>query len=168
MSDEFLEIVDNIKQPSVWVRVLFMIVFGVASYLLLIPLIIILSIAQVAFALITGEVNANLKYFSASLDLYVSQIVRFLTSLSEEKPFPFSDFPQVEDSSLTEAPAADVAMAAGNSPSGEEKPKPASKRKTAAKKASAKKVVKKKSAKKAVTEKTASAQKSIDEDPGNI
>ena len=30
MSDELIEIVDNIKQPSVWIRVLFMIVFAVS------------------------------------------------------------------------------------------------------------------------------------------
>ena len=46
MSDELIEIVDNIKQPSVWIRVLFMIVFALASYIIILPLVLVLSIAQ--------------------------------------------------------------------------------------------------------------------------
>ena len=105
MSDELIEIVDNIKQPSVWIRVLFMIVFAVASYIIILPLVLVLSIAQALFVLITGDSNANLRYFSATLELYVSQIIKFLTYLSEVKPFPFSDLPEVEVDTLQEAPA---------------------------------------------------------------
>jgi len=49
MSDELIEIVDNIKQPSVWIRVLFMIVFALASYIIILPLVLVLSIAQALF-----------------------------------------------------------------------------------------------------------------------
>ena len=147
MSDELLEIVDNIKQPSVWIRILFMVVFGVASYVLILPLIIILSIAQTLFVLITGETNENLKYFSASLELYVSQLFKFLTYLEEEKPFPFSDFPEVEDSSMTEAPVARARKANGSSADAG-KSKSASTRKAGTKKAPARKSATKKAAKK--------------------
>ncbi len=147
MSDELSEIVDNIKQPSVWIRVLFMIVFGFASYLLILPLIIILSIAQTLFTLITGGTNENLRYFSASLELYVSQIIKFLTYLSEEKPFPFSDFPEVEDTSLSEAPAS-PAKKANASPVDAGKSKLASRKKASTKKAPVKKDARKKAAKK--------------------
>ena len=105
MSDELIEIVDNIKQPSVWIRVLFMFVFAVASYIIILPLVLVLSIVQALFVLITGVSNANLRYFSATLELYVSQIIKFLTYLSEVKPFPFSDLPEVEVDTLQEAPA---------------------------------------------------------------
>jgi len=53
MSDELIEIVDNIKQPSVWIRVLFMIVFALASYIIILPLVLVLSIAQALF--VRGE-----------------------------------------------------------------------------------------------------------------
>ena len=99
MSDEITEIVDNIKQPSVWVRVLLVVVFAFASYLIILPLILVFSVVQALFALITGYSNANLKYFAATLDLYISQIIKFMTYVSEEKPFPFSDMPEVEDGS---------------------------------------------------------------------
>ena len=50
MSDEITEIVDNIKQPSVWVRVLLVVVFAFASYLIILPLILVLSVVQALFA----------------------------------------------------------------------------------------------------------------------
>lgn len=100
MSDEFDEIVDNIREPSVWIRILFMVAFAVASYFILLPLILVLSIAQALFTLFTGQGNANLRYFSATLTLYVIQVIEFLTYLSDVKPYPFSDLPEVEDDSL--------------------------------------------------------------------
>lgn len=166
MSDEFLDIADNMREPSVWIRVLFMIVFGIASYFLILPLIIILSIAQALFTLIAGEPNENLKYFSATLDLYISQIIKFLTYLSEEKPFPFSDFPEVEDSSLSEAAASTAAKANGASSDAAGK-QSAAKVSTAKRKAPAKKAAKKKTAKKQAANKGEPAKKSTDEESGN-
>ena len=105
MSDELNEIADNITQPSVWIRLLLMTVFAIASYFLLLPLILVLSIAQALFTLITGKGNANLRYFSSALELYISQLFKFMTYLSEVKPYPFSDLPEVEDDSLQQESA---------------------------------------------------------------
>ena len=151
MSDELIEIVDNIKQPSVWIRVLFMIVFALASYIIILPLVLVLSIAQALFVFVTGDSNANLRYFSATLELYVSQIIKFLTYLSEVKPFPFSGLPEVEVDSLQEAPAS---RSERNKPPGDNSKAatPAAKKAAANKSASIKpakeKVAKKKAAKK--------------------
>ena len=105
MSDKLNEIVDNITQPSAWIRILLMTVFAVASYFILLPLILVLSIAQALFTLITGKGNANIRYFSSALELYISQLFKFMTYLSEVKPYPFSDFPEVEDDSLQQESA---------------------------------------------------------------
>jgi len=142
MSNELNEIVDNITQPSAWIRVLLMAVFAIASYFVLLPLILVLSIAQALFTLITGQSNANLKYFSATLKLYVTQIIEFLTYLSDDRPYPFSDLPEVEDDSLQEGPAPKRESRETASAS------TAAKNPTAKKKAAKKKVVKKKAAKK--------------------
>lgn len=168
MSDELEEIVDNIKQRSFWIRILLMIPFAIAAYFIIVPLILVLSIAQALFTLITGRGNANLRYFSATLALYVTQLVEFLTYLSEVRPFPFSDLPEVDDDSLQEesAPtsakkqesekangAAIVEAKAPDTSTVEEKPavvkKKAVKAKAVKKKAVSKKAVKKKAAKKA-------------------
>ena len=105
MSDALNEIVDNIAQPSAWIRILLMTVFAVASYFFLLPLILVLSTAQALFTLITGKGNANIRYFSSALELYVTQLFKFMTYLSEVKPYPFSDLPEVEDNSLQQESA---------------------------------------------------------------
>tara|TARA_B110000858_G_scaffold198463_1_gene265315 strand:+ start:14690 stop:15130 length:441 start_codon:yes stop_codon:yes gene_type:complete len=109
MSDELEEFVENIKERSFWVRILCMVAFAVAVYIIIVPMILVLSIVQSVFTLLNGQTNANLKYFSATLALYVIQIIEFLTYLSEAKPFPFSDLPEVEDDSLQEESASTAA-----------------------------------------------------------
>lgn len=143
MSKELNEIVDNVIQPAVWIRVLFMAVFAIASYFILLPLILVLSIAQALFTLITGQCNANLRYFSATLTLYVTQVLEFLTYLSDVKPFPFSDLPEVEDGSLQEqsAPKKGGKEKAPATVTAAEKP--AAKKKAVKKKAAKKKAAKK-------------------------
>ena len=100
MSDELDEIVDNISERSFWVRILLMVGFALVLYIVILPLILVLTIAQALFTLITGQSNANLRYFSATLALYVPQVIEFLTYLSDVRPYPFSDLPEVDDDSL--------------------------------------------------------------------
>jgi hypothetical protein len=54
----------------------------------------VLVTVQFLFALITGNDNKNLRAFCDSLSQYIFQAIRFLTYNSEEKPFPFSDWPE--------------------------------------------------------------------------
>jgi hypothetical protein len=158
MSDKLNEIVDNITQPSAWIRILLMTVFAVASYFVLLPLILVLSIAQALFTLITGKCNANIRYFSSALGLYISQIIKFMTYLSEVKPYPFSDLPEVEDDSLQQESAPKkTSKKTDGAAKGEVKVsaastavvKPAVKKKAATKKSTIKKVAKKRAPKKA-------------------
>lgn len=161
MSDELLEIVDNIKQPSVWIRILFMIVFVIGSYMLILPLIVILSIGQALFTLFTGKANANLLYFAATLDLYASQVIKFLTYVSEEKPFPFSDLPEVEDNSLAETDS--PKKKANGSAANTDKSESSSEKKSSARTPAKKKAAKKKAPKKSAGTKKASEKKADDE-----
>jgi hypothetical protein len=97
------EIVDD-KEPTWserllsvdhWLRFVFMVLFaiilGVAGYV-----ISILVIIQFIWALVTGEGNDNLRAFGSSLSQYIYQMLRFLTYNTEEKPFPFADWPESE------------------------------------------------------------------------
>ena len=92
MSDE---IVDNLKTPSEWLRVLYMAGFVVALYVTGVVL-LVLMLAQIMFSLITGTDNTNLRRLGASLSDYVAQILGFLTYNSELRPFPFTPFPITE------------------------------------------------------------------------
>lgn len=93
MADDIDQIVDNLKQSSSWIRVLFMIGFAILLYVIIAPVIFVLMIVQALFVLITGEYNANLRYLGEAMSQYVLQILLFISYNSELKPFPFSDFP---------------------------------------------------------------------------
>lgn len=122
MSDD---IVENLKEPSQWKRIAFMIALAVALYVATIVL-TLLSVAQALFSLLTGESNENLRTLGKDLATYVHQIWSFLSYNSELKPFPFSPYPGSEEED-------------GEELEPEEKPAPAKRapRKTAAKKKAA-------------------------------
>lgn len=101
MSDE---IVDNLKKPSAWMRVLFMAGFVVALYVTGVVLLVIM-LAQIIFSLLTGGDNQNLRRMGAGLSSYVSEILAYLTYNSELRPFPFSNFPQQPGAESAPEPA---------------------------------------------------------------
>jgi len=96
MSEDLDDLVENLKEPSVWIRILFMLAFGVVLYFVLAPVIFVIMLAQALFVLLTGESNYNLRQFSATLSKYIFETLNFLTYNSDAKPFPFADLPEVE------------------------------------------------------------------------
>lgn len=76
-----------------WMRVLFVALFWIVFYLsqLVIAAVVV---AQCAFTLISGTPNAHLLNFGDSLCRYVQEILRYVTFNSDQRPFPFSDFPK--------------------------------------------------------------------------
>lgn len=51
------------------------------------------TIIQFVIVLINGMPNTRLVSFGRSLGSYIKQIVSYLTFASDERPFPFSDWP---------------------------------------------------------------------------
>lgn len=94
MSDD---IVENLKEPSQWFRVAFMVVFAVVLYVVGLVL-TLLTVAQVLFSLLTGSDNENLRALGKDLSTYVHQILAFLTYNSDNKPFPFATYPSTDES----------------------------------------------------------------------
>jgi hypothetical protein len=86
------DIVENLKKPTQWFRIAFMIALSIALYLAGMVL-TLLIIAQALFGLLTGADNRNLRELGAGLTHYVRQVLDFLTYNSEFKPFPFAPFP---------------------------------------------------------------------------
>ena len=78
-----------------WLRfafmVLFIIILWVASYLVL-----ALVMIQFVWALVSGQGNTNLKVFGGSLASFIHQVLRFLSYNTNDKPFPFADWPKSE------------------------------------------------------------------------
>ena len=139
MSEKYEDIVDNLRQPSAWIRVVFMLAFAVFLYLIIAPVILVLIIVQALFAVITGAENENLRFLGSALTVYSSQILEFVTYNSEIKPFPFSDFPGAGEQPEAQAPAQNDTVDRED----EQLKAPPAPRKKAAKKTASKKTAKK-------------------------
>jgi len=88
-----MDIKNNAKNTDTWLRGLFILIFGVIFYFLY-GLIWLLVIFQFVTKVITGELNSNLEQFSTRMTSYAMQILNYITFQSEERPFPFSSFPE--------------------------------------------------------------------------
>lgn len=86
---------DNLKSESFWLRSLFMVLFFIV-YRIVDILVLLVAISQWFYVLLSGDANDGLRKFAKGLSLYVAQIINYLSYNSEEKPYPFSDWPQDE------------------------------------------------------------------------
>lgn len=93
----------NVTSGKHWLRLVYMLLFAVLLYVagLVMGVVIVL---QFLFALLTGSPNGNLRQFGESLALYIYRVLEFLTYSRDDKPFPFSDWPDATVSSSSAAP----------------------------------------------------------------
>lgn len=93
MSDKKISLLN----ANTWIRGAYMLLFG----LLLVAARLIISIVvvvQFLFVLFAGSDNDNLRNLGQGLGKWVYQTLMFLTFNSQEKPFPFDEWPAVEAS----------------------------------------------------------------------
>lgn len=79
---------------ATWLRGIFMLIFFAIAHYFIILLIAAIGLFQFGSVLFTGQLNVWLLDFGRSLSTYSQQIVSFLTYNSEQKPFPFSEWPR--------------------------------------------------------------------------
>jgi len=82
----------HITDMNVWMRLLFMLLFG-AIYAVTRFVLIVVVILQFMWVLFTADKNRPLLNFGNQLSTFVYQIYRYLTFNTEHRPFPFSDWP---------------------------------------------------------------------------
>lgn len=89
------EIRDNIRNRRVWLRLfylaLFAVILNIAS-----ALFGALVVIQFGFVLLGGTANANLKRFGRSLARFIADVVLYMTFNTDDRPFPFSDWPPAD------------------------------------------------------------------------
>ena len=90
---EKAEIKQNLKNTNTWFRLLIMILFMV-FFAAAINVFGLLLLFQIIFSLLTGKSNERVRLFSKRLASYLYQILVYLSYSTEEKPFPFSDWPE--------------------------------------------------------------------------
>ncbi len=83
---------DNITRSSIWLRLFFMIVLGIA-YGVTELVTSVVVVFQFLASLFAGQPNNRLARFGRNLARYFQQITVYLTFATEEKPFPFAPWP---------------------------------------------------------------------------
>jgi len=97
MAEKLDNIIGNLKQGSAWVRVILMIAFAVVLYVIIPAIVLVLMLTQTLFVFITGDSNDNLRVLGKALSKYIFEVLQFLSYASDNRPFPFSAFPSVEN-----------------------------------------------------------------------
>jgi len=86
------QIKHRLQQKEIWLRVFYMLffvfIYGLSKFLLF-----LIIFFQFIVLIINGKNNSLLLQFSQSLCTYIYQIILFLSFNSEERPFPFKDWP---------------------------------------------------------------------------
>ena len=85
----------NLTSREHWTRLVYMIIFALCLQVASIVM-WALVVLQFLFALVTGKDNGNLRSFGQSLSEYIYEALQFLTYNSNDKPFPFSSWPEPE------------------------------------------------------------------------
>lgn len=80
---------------NTWIRLAYMLLFSVLlmAARLVITLVVVI---QFLLVLVIGSDNENLRNLGQGLAKWVYETVMFLTFNSEEKPFPFDEWPSIE------------------------------------------------------------------------
>ena len=68
---------------------LFAVFYNIAEFVMA-----VVAIIQFGFKLVTGKTNDQLLEFGQSLATYIYQTISFLVFRTEDKPFPFSEWPK--------------------------------------------------------------------------
>lgn len=82
----------NFANADLWFRLLYMIVFGLFSWLARIAILVI-ALLQFLLVLFTGTGNSNLRAAGEGIARWTQQTYLFLSFASDEKPYPFQDWP---------------------------------------------------------------------------
>ena len=122
MSEQIEDLVENLKRPSLWRRVFFTLGFALLFNIILVPLVLLIVLVQVAFAVFAGEKNSNLSELSEKLVAYIVEVLGFLLFTTERRPFPFNDFPGsgISDAGANDGKEAEPTETAGRTETAEQ------------------------------------------------
>ncbi|MDZ7924775.1 MAG: DUF4389 domain-containing protein [Marinagarivorans sp.] len=87
------QIKNNLTSAETWIRGLYVLLFLFCLHLASM-LMLLIALAQILFHLVTGESNPWLRQLGVSLADYIKSANIFICHQSNEKPFPFADWPK--------------------------------------------------------------------------
>ncbi len=86
---------ERLIRGDIWVRALYMVLFAIAFGLTRV-IIVFVVIFQFLSVLFTGRANEPLLQFGKNLSVFIFEILEFQTFNTEQRPFPFSPWPDEE------------------------------------------------------------------------
>ncbi len=95
------------KNPAIWGRVVFTILFLLAFILIAAPLAVVFSLVQATFTIFTGEANRRVGNMAGALANYTRELLDYVSWNNPKQPFPFSDFPEFAETGAAENSAVD-------------------------------------------------------------
>ncbi len=122
---------EHVKDKGIWLRLLFMLLFAGIYHVAALVLAMV-ALFQFLCVLFTGKKNGKALSLGASLSTFIYQVYRYLTFNSDERPFPFADWPS--DVALAEQSPVEAAPAAAPQAPQEPAAKPAPKKRAPARK----------------------------------
>tara|TARA_R110001599_G_scaffold37303_2_gene115973 strand:- start:737 stop:1051 length:315 start_codon:yes stop_codon:yes gene_type:complete len=91
-----------------WLRLLYTLLLALAWQVTELLLIVVV-ILQIGFRVVTAKADPRLAEFGGSLSAYAAQIGRYVTGASEQKPWPFMEWPTDNTAApLSKAPAEEI------------------------------------------------------------
>ena len=83
---------ENLRARATWMRgfylILFVIIYGIAEFLIM-----AIMLFQFLSTLFVRRTNEPLVKFGGSLSVYIYEIMLYLTYGSDDRPFPFREWP---------------------------------------------------------------------------
>ena len=83
---------DNISRPETWLRLIYMLLFALIFWVCKLVL-LVLAVIQFLSLLLSGEKNEELDSFANSFSQYLGQVTAYLSLASDDRPFPFGEWP---------------------------------------------------------------------------
>ncbi|MCY0965448.1 DUF4389 domain-containing protein [Parathalassolituus penaei] len=96
------EFKSNLTSDRFWLRTIYTVIFVIVVRVLDLML-LLLTLVQWVYQLLSGRGHDRLNGFCHALGEYYRQVVHYLTGCTDEKPYPFSDWPKQQG-----APAKEV------------------------------------------------------------
>lgn len=92
MADEIRE---HIRDRGTWLRLFYIVLFAAILNIAL-AVLAAAVILQFGFMLLTGRSNDNLAHLGRTLARFLADVVLYLTFNTDDRPFPFSEWPTGE------------------------------------------------------------------------
>ncbi|MBL6929292.1 MAG: DUF4389 domain-containing protein [Rhodospirillales bacterium] len=102
-------VLDHVKNTDTWLRLVFMLLFAVVFQITK-WVVFLIAAVQFVFKALTGETQPRIRALGKSLAAYLREMTEFLTFVTEQKPYPWADWPSKPEE---KAPPAKAAVSKG-------------------------------------------------------